>query len=349
MKILYGIQGTGNGHLTRSVEIIKALRKFAEVDVLISGEQFDLPLPFKPDYRLKGLYFVFGKNGGIDLIETYKRIKTFRLLKEIRNFPVEKYDLVISDFEPVSCWAAKLKNVKCIGLSNQAATLHPMSPRPKSFDPLGKLILEYYAPASAEYGFHFKSLSDTIFTPVIRREVGNLKVTENDHYTVYLPSYDDDRIIKHLRKFDQVKWQVFSKHSSKSYKVKNIEIKPIQGKKFLESLASSKGIICNAGFGTTSEAIFLGKKMLVIPMKSQYEQHCNAAMLKSMGIKVVKSLRKKHHEKIANWLRNDEAIQINYPDRTHEIVEKILSEQVILNLPVNSKVKAPEAHSFSNE
>lgn len=348
MKILYGIQGTGNGHLTRSVEIIEALKKYAKVDVLISGEQFDLPLPIKPDYRLKGLYFVFGKNGGIDLIETYKRIKTFRLLKEIRNFPVEKYDLVISDFEPVSCWAAKLKKVKCIGLSNQAATLHPLAPQPKSFDPLGKLILEYYAPVSAEYGFHFKSLSDTIFTPVIRKEVRQLKVSEQDHYTVYLPSYDDERIIKNLRKFDKVQWQVFSKHSSKSYKVRNIEIKPIQGKKFLDSLASSKGIICNAGFGTASEAIFLGKNMLAIPMKSQYEQHCNAAMLKSMGVKVIKSLRKKHHDKITDWLTNGKAIKIDYPDQTNQIVEKILSEQVVLNLPVNDKVRKSELSAVGN-
>jgi uncharacterized protein (TIGR00661 family) len=348
MKILYGIQGTGNGHLTRSVEIIEVLKKYAQVDVLISGEQFDLPLPFKPDYRLKGLYFVFGKNGGIDLIETYKRIKTFRLLKEIRNFPVEKYDLVISDFEPVSCWAAKLKNVKCIGLSNQAATLHPSAPRPKSFDPLGKMILEYYAPVSADYGFHFKSLSETIFTPIIRKEVRKLQAIEKEHYTVYLPSYDDERIIKHLKKFDKFHWQVFSKHCSKPHKLKNIEIRPVQGKKFLESLASSKGIICNAGFGTTSEALFLGKKLLVIPMKTQYEQQCNAAMLKSMGVPVIKSLRKKHHEKISDWLVNGKAIQIDYPNRTEEIIEKILSEQVNIQLPFSGEIAQPKKLTFSN-
>lgn len=221
MKILYGIQGTGNGHLTRSIDIVAELRKRHRVDVLISGEQFDLPMPFKPEYRMKGLYFVFGKKGGIDLMETYKRIKTFRFLKEVRTFPVEKYDLVISDFEPVSAWSARLKGVRCIGLSNQAATLHPSAPKPKSFDPLGKAILEYYAPVDQSFGFHFKSLSDTIFTPVIRDEVRNIQVSVEDHFTVYLPAYNDERIIKALKKIDDVQWQVFTKHGKKTYREGN--------------------------------------------------------------------------------------------------------------------------------
>ena len=333
MKILYGIQGTGNGHLTRSIEIISHLRLYADVDVLISGEQYDLPLPFVPEYRLKGLYFVFGKNGGIDLIETYKRIKTFRFLKEIRDFPVEKYDLVISDFEPVSCWAARKKNVRCIGLSNQAATMHPLAPKPKSFDPLGKMILEYYAPVVEEYGFHFKSLSDSIFTPVIRKEVRDLEISNGDHYTVYLPSYNDEKIIKHLERFKNIQWEVFSKHCKKALRQKHISIRPIENNKFLKSIASAKGVVCNAGFGTTSEALFLGKKLMVIPMKNQYEQQCNAAMLKSMGVSVMKSLKRKHIEKLEHWLKSGKPIHIDYPNRTEEIVNRILQ------MPVESILK----------
>ena len=325
MKILYGIQGTGNGHLTRAIEILPHLQKKADVDILISGEQYDLPLPFEPKYRMKGLYFVFGKNGGIDLIKTFKKINSFRLLKEIRQFPIEKYDLVISDFEPISCWAANLKNVKCIGLSNQAATLHPNAPVPKSFDPLGKLILEYYAPVSEEYGFHFKSLSDKIFTPIIRKEVRESKISDKGHYTLYLPAYDDERIIKNLKKFRDIKFEVFSKHNKKPLSQKNIRILPIQGKKFLESMASAHGVICNAGFGTTSEALFLRKKLLVIPMKNQYEQQCNAAMLKSMGVTSIKSLKAKHHEKIEEFFKNAKAIKVDYPDQTDKIISKILS------------------------
>src|SRR4030095_9110215 len=201
-----------------------------------------------------------------------------------------------------------IRNKKCIGLSNQAATLHPSTPKPRAFDPLGKLILEYYAPVTANFGFHFKSLSETIYTPVIRKEVRQLDISENNHYTVYLPSYNDERILKHLKKFNNVNWEVFSKHNSKPVRHKNILIKPIQGKAFLESMASASGILCNAGFGTTSEALFLNKKLMVIPMKTQYEQQCNAAMLKSMGVSVMKSLKSKHHDKLNHWLINGEPI-----------------------------------------
>lgn len=326
MNILYGIQGTGNGHLTRAIEILPFLQKKANVDVLISGNQFDLPLPFTPEYRLKGLDFVFGKNGGINLLETFKRIDSFRFLKEVRNFPVEKYDLVISDFEPVTCWSSYLRNKKCIGLSNQSATLHSLAPRPEKIDPLGKLILEYYAPASIHYGFHFKSLSDKIFTPIVRKEVRNLQVTDQGHYTVYLPSYNDERIIKQLQKFNNVKWEIFSKHNKQPVNLKNIAILPVTGKSFLDSMASSSGVLCNAGFGTASEALFLGKKLLVVPMKTQYEQQCNAVMLKSMGVSVMKSLKSKHHDVLKYWILEGKSVTVHYPDQTEKIVDSLLNQ-----------------------
>ncbi len=71
MKILYAIQGTGNGHLSRARDIVPILQKKGEVDILVSGIQADVSLPFPIKYRLKGLSFVFGKNGGVDIVSTY--------------------------------------------------------------------------------------------------------------------------------------------------------------------------------------------------------------------------------------------------------------------------------------
>src|SRR5688572_21769778 len=110
MKILYAIQGTGNGHVCRAREIVPALSKDHEVDVLISGTQSDIELPFDIKYRLQGLSFLFGKNGGIDILGTYRKSRLKNLHKEILRLPVEDYELVISDFEPVSSWACYLKN-----------------------------------------------------------------------------------------------------------------------------------------------------------------------------------------------------------------------------------------------
>jgi predicted glycosyltransferase len=73
MKILYAIQGTGNGHISRARDIVPVLMKNHEVDLLISGTQADVELPYPVKYRFKGLSFVFGKNGGINLSETYRK------------------------------------------------------------------------------------------------------------------------------------------------------------------------------------------------------------------------------------------------------------------------------------
>ena len=61
MRILYAIQGTGNGHLTRALDIIPALQQRGELDILVSGSQVDIPLPYPVKYRLKGMGFIFGK------------------------------------------------------------------------------------------------------------------------------------------------------------------------------------------------------------------------------------------------------------------------------------------------
>ncbi|MEP7169619.1 MAG: glycosyltransferase family protein, partial [Bacteroidota bacterium] len=204
------------------------------------------------------------------------------------------------------------------------ATLHPLAPKPKSADFIGRMVLEHYAPTMFNYGYHFKSLDKNIFTPVIRKQVRELNISNKGHYTVYLPSYNDERIIKNLKRFKDVEWQVFSKHNEKKITQRNIHIQPLNNELFLKSMASSAGVLCNAGFGTTSEALFLNKKLLVIPMKTQYEQHCNAAMLKDMGVTVVKKLKKKHADKIEAWLDDKRTVKVNYPDITEKIIDIII-------------------------
>ena len=65
---------------------------------------------------------------------------------------------------------------------------------------------------------------------------------------------------------------------------------------------------------------------MVIPMKSQYEQHCNAAALEKMGVPVIKSLKIKHSEKIQQWLEDPKHIIVNYPDETAQIIDFVLNE-----------------------
>lgn len=330
MKVLYAIQGTGNGHVSRANEIIPLLKQKCEVDILLSGTQADVGVNLPLTYRLKGLSFVFGKKGGIDFYKTFKQLQSKRFLKEIKSLPVEEYDLVINDFEPVSAWACKRKNVPCISMSHQYAVLHKEAPRPASNDLFAMLVLKHYAPAATGVGFHFKKYGNDVFTPVIRSEIRNALITNKGHYTVYLPAYDDKKIISFLSRFKDIEWQVFSKHTTKFYKEKNCLVQPVNAAFFTESFTSCEGILCGAGFETPAEALYMGKKLLVIPMKQQYEQHCNAAGAADLGVPVIKSLKKKHIEKVRDWLYLSKAIQVDYPDETGEILDMILQQVPVI-------------------
>lgn len=346
MKILYAIQGTGNGHLSRAREIIPILKQKGDLDLLISGTQADVDLPYPVKYRFKGLCFIFGKKGGVDLMATYRKSNLKRLYKEIISLPIEKYDLVINDFEPVSAWACRRKHKYCIGLSHQAAVTNKNAPRPKNTDLLGSAILRHYAPVSLSYGFHFANYSDEIFTPVIRSEIRDREAEIKPHYTVYLPAYSDKKIIRVLSRIPEIKWQVFSKHSRKSYQEGNVFIRPIENDAFITSMVSCTGILCGAGFETPAEALFLKKKLLVIPMKGQYEQQCNAAALGTLGVPVLKSLKRKYLDKLKSWTRHDQSITVNYPDITEEIIDMVIREYlhpekkpVILSAEIIQSVK----------
>ncbi len=326
MKILYAVQGTGNGHLSRARDIVPVLQKKGEVDILVSGMQADVSLPFPVKYQFKGLSFVFGKNGGIDFVSTYLKMDLRELLHDIDKVPLEKYDLIISDFEPITSWACKQKKLQCIALSHQSAVLSKNAPKPKKKNALGKAVLKHYAPSTAQYGFHFSDFDKNIFTPVIRKEIRELKPVKQNHYTVYLPAYNDERLIKNLEQFKNVQWDVFSKHCKETTKSGVVTIQPINNEAFIKSLASSTGVLCGAGFETPAEALYLKKKLLVIPMKAQYEQQCNAATLKTMGVAVIKSLKKKHHWIIKDWLAYGKAVPVNYPDVTEQIIEMIIAK-----------------------
>ncbi|WP_299430344.1 glycosyltransferase family protein [uncultured Maribacter sp.] len=330
MKVLYAIQGTGNGHLSRARDVIPVLQKKVDLDILVSGTQADIEIPYDIKYQLKGLSFIFGKKGGVNMWRTYLKANTKRLQKEIKSIPIEDYDIVINDFEPVTAWACKLKNKPCFSFSHQAAVLSPSAPKPKKNDLLGKMILKNYAPTTHKYGLHFKEYGDNMYTPIIRKDIRELKSTNENHYTVYLPSYSDDKIIKVLSKIKKVQWQVFSKHSKQAYFTNNIAISPITNEAFIQSMASSKGVLCGGGFETPAEALFLKKKLLVIPMKGQYEQQCNSAALKEMGVPVLKTLKVKHVEKIKKWINSDSVVEVDYPEITELIVNRLLQEATAL-------------------
>jgi len=324
MRILYAIQGTGNGHMARAFEIIPELQKYGTVDIAVSGIQTDINLPWPVKYRLYGLSFVFGKKGGVDLASTLKKTRLFRFIKDLFSIPVNQYDIIFNDFEPVVAWACKLQGKKCIGISHQSAVLHPDAPKPDKSDWFGKAILNCYAPVKHYMGFHFKSIGKNITTPVIRSDIRHAEKSTKGHYTVYLPSYSDEKIMKILSQIKYIQWEVFSKHNKKPIQHENISIQPVDKEKFTGSFLSCTGILCNAGFETPAEALYLGKKLCVVPMKGQFEQQCNAAFLKSIGITTLNDFEKEV-EIINEWVFFEKAKSIRYPDNVADVIEEIIN------------------------
>ena len=350
MRILYAIQGTGNGHLTVALEVLPHLMRRAKVDILISGNEVDVELPYEVKYRFNGLGFIFGKKGGIDYLETYKKCRLKQLFKEINSLPVEEYDLVFSDFEPVSAWACRLKNKPCVGFSHQAAVVNKASPHPSKTDLVGKAVLKYYAPTTTRYGFHFVPYNKNIFTPIIRSEIRKAAVRHGDHYTVYLPSYSDKRIIKLLSHFPSQRWEVFSKRCHQAYVHENIHFFPVTSHAFVQSMVTAQGVFCGAGFQTPSEALFLKKKLIVVPMKGQYEQQCNAAALKLLGIPVLKSIKPKQYKKVKAWIESEVKILLDFPDETEwvlgEIIEQQLKNKQEIKLPLFTLSSASKFRNY---
>src|SRR5690606_33231915 len=160
------------------------------------------------------------------------------------------------------------------------------------------------------YGFHFKSYSPNYYTPVIRKQVRDQTVSNEGHYTVYLPSYDDHLLINYLSRFPEIRWDVYSKHNRGVIIEGNVKVQPIDNENFIKSMATCEGMLCGAGFETPAEALFLKKKLLVIPMKNQYEQHLNAAALQELGVPVVKNIKPENDIKIREWINTSKFVEV---------------------------------------
>ncbi|WP_312075295.1 glycosyltransferase family protein [Chryseobacterium sp.] len=316
MKILYAFQGTGNGHMARAQEIVPILKKYGEVDTFISGHQSQLKATFDLDFRHKGISLLYNKSGGISYSKILFENNYFKAFKTIYELNLSAYDLIINDYEPLTGWACKVKEIKFLELSHQASMSFKETPKPAKKDFLGEYILKYYVPSEHKIGFHFESYHPKIKTPVIRHKIRDLNPSKKGFYLVYLPSFSDENIIKVLSQIP-VEWKIFSKYSKLYFKDKNVEVFPIDQEEYLKAFENCDGILCNAGFETPAEALFLDKKVFVIPIHNQYEQECNAVAANLLGVPMSKILKK---EEIENWVNSQQHITIHYPDNIEEIL-----------------------------
>jgi uncharacterized protein (TIGR00661 family) len=323
MKVLYAIQSTGNGHISRAKEIIPYLERRFQFDVMLSGPKTQLDLNYPIKHHFRGLTFYYNKSGAIHWRKTLIKNNFFYFIRDIFSLQVKDYDLVITDFEPISAWASKIRGVLCFGISNQVSLWQKNAPKPKKKIRTSLNYLKYFAPTNQEYGFHYHKFGRQIFSPIINSKLREIKVSPGGGIVVYLPSYHLINIIHCLKLFPKVKWYVFTKEATKKIKQGSITINPINENLFLKLMAKSDGVITNAGFTTTSEALYLGKPLLVIPMRGHIEQNSNAFALKKMGVTVIKKLSVNKIDQIADWLNNPKVVQCKFENDLKYLVDQI--------------------------
>jgi uncharacterized protein (TIGR00661 family) len=302
MKILYAVQATGNGHISRAHQLYPYLKEIGEVDIMLSGSNstLDLSLPIK--YRSKGLSLFYSTCGGLDYLKTISSINFLKVRKEAKDLPVENYDLIINDFDYVTASACASKNVPSVQFGHQASFMSAHTPRPLDRSLIGEMILKNYAPAQKYVGLHFQKYDDFIYPPIIKSEIINAKPSDNGHITVYLPAYEHHCIERVFKESSHVKYHWFSKDVIVPFEDGNITYFPINQNYFNESLIHCHGLLTGGGFETPAEALYLKKKLLTIPIKGQYEQQCNAAALEKLNVPKLDVLNQKTKSFFFKWL-----------------------------------------------
>jgi len=313
MRILYGVQGTGNGHITRARAMAKAMAdQGLAVDYLFSGRAADQFFDMEPfgDYRLrKGLTLAI-EAGRLRSFGTLRKFAPRRLVSEVRALDLSPYDLILTDFEPVTAWAARLRHKPCVGIGHQYAFRYPV-PRPGG-NYHQRLLLRWMAPADTCLGLHWYHFDAPLLPPVAPvPELGSaqdarlivvylpfetpaaisalLTPCADFQFTVYHP--DADTVTKSAA---HIRWQRPNRHG------------------FHGELIRSGGVICNAGFELASEALQLGIKLLVKPVQGQSEQHANAMALAQLGVGYTMDYL--DDARVRDWLGCGRAVRVRYPD-----------------------------------
>ena len=323
MKILYGVQGTGNGHITRARAMQQEFAKTdIQVDYLFSGrdkdDYFDMQCFGKAIYK-KGLTFKV-KKGKVKYVKTAIKLDIKEFKKDVKQFDASQYDLVITDFEPITARIAKKNNIAVIGLGHQYAFEYPVPQHKGDF--FAKKILKYYAPAKENIALHWHHFGENILPPILEHNTDRKVSLVKNKVLVYLPFEDLQDIYKCLAPLRDYQFVIYTPKLIKSNHT-HIEFQSLSREPFLDDLYSCDAVIANAGFELSSEALFLGKRILVKPISKQIEQQSNALALKKLLFGSV--FYNLNTWEIKKFLELSLSVQINFPNTAKYIVDWVVA------------------------
>lgn len=293
--------------------------KNIDVQFLVSGRPriklFDME-PFGDYWWREGLTF-HARKGKVILSETLIKSRPMQLAQDIRELDVSQFDLIVTDYEPVTAWAGKLAGIKTIGLGHQYAFSQNIPQARGTM--IDKLVLQSFAPADLELGLHWHHFGAPILPPIA--PVHDCVGPDNrDYILVYLPFESRLEITQLLKQFPDTSFVIYHPEAE-PYRVKNLTWCKPSRTRFPLDLAACRGVICNAGFELASESLQLNKKLLVKPMAKQVEQHSNALALEALGWG--HSMKHLDANAVNQWLQSGEGVQISYPDTAGAVADFI--------------------------
>ena len=301
MRILYGVVGEGLGHATRSrVVAAHLLGRGHEVKIVTSGRALPYLREHLPDVEeIWGLSFVL-EQGSVNNWKTFKA----NVRGSGRGVPSDwrhgsqlarlyKPDLVISDFDGFAYLFARAHRKPVISIGNIQ-----MVDRCRHDAEILKGVRRDYLAARALV--HAKlTLADqylvtTFFTAPIRKprtllvpsilrpEILAVTPEPGDHLLVY--GRIGETAIAALEE-SGLACLVYGARDGLTEDVveRNLRYRPFANEGFIEDLRRCRGVVASAGYSLMSEAVYLRKPMLALPLAGQFEQEMNARYLDRLG------------------------------------------------------------------
>lgn len=294
-KIMYGYSGEGSGHSTRAREMARALIAEGHDVRLTSYDRGYRNLADEFDvFEIEGLTISSEDNRVSVLktiVENLKRLPAgnrslWKLRDELETFQPE---VIITDFEPMTAYLAEHFEIPLITLDNQHRMRYVEYQVPPDGDAEAALIrnvirvvvpwpsvslITAFAPGKLTNDRSF------LFPPLVSSDVRNLTPANDGHILVYLTS-GFESLLPILKTYPRERFLVYG--YDRNEVDENLSFQKASRGGFIDHLASCKAVIATAGFTLISEALYLGKPYLALPMSGQFEQELNAFQLSQLG------------------------------------------------------------------
>lgn len=300
MRILYGVNGEGMGHATRSQVVIESLRESHEVHVVASGAAFRYLSGVMADVEeILGAKFVMD-DGEIRRWATVRKNLTDvgsgaprSIRRWIEMTRAWKPDVVVTDFEPLSAIYARVERKPLIAVDNinmldRCAHDETIYDGHREDFMIARAVTRSMVPNAVNYlvtTFFYPKLAKgqtTLVPPILRQEIIDAEPEPGEHLVVY--SSGEESALAALRA-SGIPCRVYGMRGGPAEGTTdgNLEFKPRSNEGFVEDLRTARGVVAGGGFSLMSEAVYLGKPMLAMPLIGQFEQLMNSRYLEREG------------------------------------------------------------------